>query len=60
MATTLSNYYRGKGVVNISENNNVPTSGTIAFSAFRNVCSGITATCSGNFTHLKGKTRYFW
>jgi len=55
----LSNYYRGKGVVNISENNNVPTSGTIAFSAFRNVCSGITATCSGNFTHLRARQDIF-
>ena len=28
----ISNYYRGGNVANISQNNNVPTSGTISFS----------------------------
>tara|TARA_B100000035_G_scaffold99755_1_gene84645 strand:- start:1004 stop:2509 length:1506 start_codon:yes stop_codon:yes gene_type:complete len=55
----ISDYYRGKGIVNISQNNGVPTGGTIKFSDFRNVANGVVATASGNFTHLRAKQDAF-
>ena len=55
----ISNYYRGGNVANISQNNNVPTSGTISFSNFRNVTVKCTANCNGNWQHLQARWEVF-
>ena len=57
---SISNYYRGgNNVGNISQNNNVPTSGTFAFSKFRNVCYKIEANCSGNWDQMRTRWDVF-
>ena len=48
-------YYRGKAVVDITVNNNVPKSGTIAASNFRDVATGGIYSCNGNFAHLNAR-----
>jgi len=53
---SISQYYRGgNNIGNISQNNNIPTSGTISWSNFRNACNKIEANCSGNFDHLEAR-----
>ena len=56
---SISGYYRGGAVVNISQNNNVPTSGTISFNNFRNTVSKCTALINGNWMHMKSRWEVF-
>ena len=59
-ANNLGSYYRGgSNVGNISQNNNIPTSGTIKFSNFVNACNKIEANCSGNFDHMRTSSDVF-
>ena len=51
----IGSYYRGGGVANITQNNNVPTSGQISFGNLRNVVSAVTAQVNGNWTHLQAR-----
>ena len=55
---SLSAYYRGGSIGNISDNNNVPTSGAIAFGDLRNSVSKITADCNGNWMHCQACLLY--
>ena len=55
----LGSYYRGQGVANISDNNNVPTSGAISFGDLRNSVSKITADCNGNWMHCQARYEVF-
>jgi len=55
----FSQYYRGNKVANISQNNNVPTSGTFSFSQLRNVTTGVTANANGNWQHLQARWEVF-
>jgi len=51
---SINTYYRGgNAVVNVSNNNNVPTGGTISFSQFRNSTNKVSGHCNGNFSHLQ-------
>ena len=57
---SINDYYRGgNAIVNISENNSVPTSGTISFGNFRNTTNSIQANCDGNFRHLNIRHEVF-
>ena len=51
----LSEYYRGKAVVDVSINNQVPTSGRFAASELRDVATGVVYNCNGNFAHLNAR-----
>lgn len=51
----LSEYYRGKAVVDIAENNKVPTSGRYAVSELREVATAVVYNCNGNFAHLNAR-----
>lgn len=55
----FSQYYRGNKVANISQNNNVPTSGTFSFSQLRNVTTAVVANCNGNWQHLQARYEVF-
>jgi len=56
---SINSYYRGQSIVNISQNNSVPTSGTISFSQFRNTTNSVQANCDGNFRHLNIRHEVF-
>ncbi len=59
-ANNIGSYYRGgANVGNISQNNSIPTSGTIKFSHFHNACNKIEANCSGNFDHMRTRHDVF-
>ena len=51
----LSEYYRGKAVVDVSINNKVPTSGRFAASELREVANAVVYNCNGNFAHLQAR-----
>jgi hypothetical protein len=55
----IRSYYRGQKIVNVSENNGVPTGGQISFSQFRNVVSAVFAEGGGNFAHLQMRWEVF-
>ena len=52
-------YHRGQGIANISQNNNIPTSGAIKFSDFRNVVNKVTAEINGNWQHCQIRHEVF-
>ena len=55
----MDGYHRGQGIADISDNNNVPTSGAISFSNLRNSVSKITADCNGNWMHCQARYEVF-
>ena len=52
-------YHRGQGIADISQNNNIPKSGSISFSDFRNVVSKCTAEVNGNWQHCQVRYEIF-
>ena len=56
---SISGYYRGGAVGDISLNTNVPTSGVISFSNFRTVTTAVAADCNGNWQHLQARYEVF-
>ena len=48
-----------QGIANISQNNNIPTSGAIKFSDFRNVVNKVTAEINGNWQHCQIRHEVF-
>ena len=55
----IDKYHRGENIANITQNNNIPTSGEISFSDFRNVVDGITGNANGNWMHLQARWEVF-
>ena len=55
----LGAYYRGTGIADIPQNNQVPTSGAISFSNLRNTVNKITAAANGNWMHLQARYEVF-
>ena len=55
----IDKYHRGENLADISENTNVPTSGEISFSDFRNAANGIVASANGNWMHLQARWEVF-
>ena len=55
----IDKYHRGENIANITQNNNIPTSGEISFGDFRNVVDGITGNANGNWMHLQARWEVF-
>ena len=52
-------YHRGQGVADITQNINIPKSGAIDFSDFRNVVDLVTAEVNGNWQHCQIRYEVF-
>ena len=56
---SLSGYYRGQGIANISQNSHVPTSGTISFGSLRGSTYRVVANANGNWAHAQARYELF-